>query len=529
MDSSTESTRGMQNATSFSETRRLTAATPSVPSSVPPSHGGLTHRTIGLAVSSQMNSNQGWCLKGIRREEEEKQLVLTANSKYQLKEMKKNGPYPSIWLTPVLGYLVDPNIKEKRKERRRRKGKRLKKGIYGKGKKKEYREESEEEGRVDDFYISDHELSSLSWDYDESEAQYAGPILLAAWAKPGPRGRTGLGLDMDISKNIPIDLELDDDQIRIAEEGDQVPEIQTNPNASRSCSQFQDSCSPSASTTAKRARTISNVWDHFDLEFKDEANGSRPQGCGRGSSSTSSSSSQLLPPINPQQSSDLTQYIELDSDIDPNDENFKVLEWWHKYQLRFPVLSQLARDVLIIPASTISSESIFSTTKMIVDERRTSLVPEIVEAIFYFDRAGSARPVFLAGPAWPDADKATPGAAVPFRLLLLEKESSDGRTTCSDFCSPFRRPMFNQLNFGTVQLVSTQAFISDHSRPPTRLRPVLHRNPFSKNFMSNPIFSGVLNSVVISVSQSETPFEKSTFQVNVTRIENDCLKNQMIN
>ncbi|PON31839.1 hypothetical protein PanWU01x14_366470, partial [Parasponia andersonii] len=53
---------------------------------------------------------------------------------------------------------------------------------------------------------------------------------------------------------------------------------------------------------------------------------SRPQGCGRGSSSTSSSSSQLLPLINPLQSSDLTQYIELDSDIDPNDENFKVLE-----------------------------------------------------------------------------------------------------------------------------------------------------------------------------------------------------------
>ncbi|PON86093.1 hypothetical protein TorRG33x02_181430 [Trema orientale] len=75
---------------------------------------------------------------------------------------------------------------------------------------------------------------------------------------------------MDMSKNIPIDLEIDDDQIHIAEEGDQVPEMQTNPNASRSYSQFQDSYSPSASTTSKRARTISNVWDHFDMEFKYE-------------------------------------------------------------------------------------------------------------------------------------------------------------------------------------------------------------------------------------------------------------------
>ncbi|PON65819.1 Ribonuclease H-like domain containing protein [Parasponia andersonii] len=145
---------------------------------------------------------------------------------------------------------------------------------------------------------------------------------------------------MDMSKNIPIDLELDDDQISIAEEGDQVPEIQTNPNASGSCSQFQDSCSPSASTTSKRAMIISNVWDHFDPEFKDEAD---------------------------------------DSDIDLNDENFKVLEWWHKRQTRFPVLSQLARDVLIIPVSTIFSESAFSTTKMIVDEWRTSLAPEMVQ------------------------------------------------------------------------------------------------------------------------------------------------------
>ena len=55
--------------------------------------------------------------------------------------------------------------------------------------------------------------------------------------------------------------------------------------------------------------------------------GSRSQGRGRGSSSTSSSSSQPLPSINPQQSSDLTQYIELDSNIDPDDENFKVLDW----------------------------------------------------------------------------------------------------------------------------------------------------------------------------------------------------------
>ncbi|PON85465.1 Zinc finger, BED-type, partial [Trema orientale] len=68
-------------------------------------------------------------------------------------------------------------------------------------------------------------------------------------------------------------LEMDDNQIRIVEEGDQVSEMQTNPNTSGSCSQFQDSCSPSANMISKRARTTSNVWDHFDPEFKDEADG----------------------------------------------------------------------------------------------------------------------------------------------------------------------------------------------------------------------------------------------------------------
>ncbi|PON31986.1 hypothetical protein PanWU01x14_365230, partial [Parasponia andersonii] len=92
-----------------------------------------------------------------------------------------------------------------------------------------------------------------------------------ARAKPSLRGRVRLGLGYGYVKNIPIDLELDDDKIRIAEEGDQVPEIQTNPNTSRSCSQFQDSCSLSANMTSKRARTTSNVWYHFDPEFKDKA------------------------------------------------------------------------------------------------------------------------------------------------------------------------------------------------------------------------------------------------------------------
>ncbi|PON46216.1 HAT, C-terminal dimerization domain containing protein [Parasponia andersonii] len=104
---------------------------------------------------------------------------------------------------------------------------------------------------------------------------------------------------------------------------------------------------------------------------------------GSSSSSSSSSSSQqydILPTTtNLPQSSELNQHLKLDSDIDCEEENFKVLERWQKRQGKFSVLSQLARDILIIPVSTVSSESAFSTNGRILDDRKTSLNPEIVE------------------------------------------------------------------------------------------------------------------------------------------------------
>ena len=86
---------------------------------------------------------------------------------------------------------------------------------------------------------------------------------------------------MDMSKNLPINLEMDineeEEQIRIMEGSDQVPEMQSNLHASGSHSQFQDSCSPSASTTSKskRVRTTSNVWDYFDMEYHDDGNNNK--------------------------------------------------------------------------------------------------------------------------------------------------------------------------------------------------------------------------------------------------------------
>jgi hypothetical protein len=61
------------------------------------------------------------------------------------------------------------------------------------------------------------------------------------------------------------------------------------------------------------------------------------------------------------------------------DDSFDILRWWHEHKLTYPVLSIMAKDVLTVPVSTISSESTFSMTGRIIEERRRRLKPETVE------------------------------------------------------------------------------------------------------------------------------------------------------
>ena len=74
-----------------------------------------------------------------------------------------------------------------------------------------------------------------------------------------------------------------------------------------------------------------------------------------------------------------TDFSLLDSTT--NTEDFKILDWWRLQSTNFPVLSRLARDILTIPVSTVSSESAFSTVGRIIEDRRTSLTPEMVEVL----------------------------------------------------------------------------------------------------------------------------------------------------
>ena len=63
------------------------------------------------------------------------------------------------------------------------------------------------------------------------------------------------------------------------------------------------------------------------------------------------------------------------------DEDFNVIAWWKKNSDAYPILSLMAWEFLAIPVSTMSSESAFSAAGRILGKNRTSLAPEILEAL----------------------------------------------------------------------------------------------------------------------------------------------------
>ncbi|KAG5531158.1 hypothetical protein RHGRI_025948 [Rhododendron griersonianum] len=80
--------------------------------------------------------------------------------------------------------------------------------------------------------------------------------------------------------------------------------------------------------------------------------------------------------------SELERYwLESKEDSKVHGDKFDVLAWWKVNSPRYPILSQMVRDILAIPVSTVASESAFSTGGRILDPYRTSLSPKVAEAL----------------------------------------------------------------------------------------------------------------------------------------------------
>lgn len=113
-----------------------------------------------------------------------------------------------------------------------------------------------------------------------------------------------------------------------------------------------------------------------------------------GTSSTSSSASSTQTPVLPG-GGELAKYLNCavvaTNDDDEDEEPFDILQWWQDKRTTYPVLSILARDVLSVPVSTVSSESAFSLAGRIIDDRRTSLTPDMVKALMSVKDGEQAR------------------------------------------------------------------------------------------------------------------------------------------
>ncbi|KAJ1700859.1 hypothetical protein LUZ63_000638 [Rhynchospora breviuscula] len=81
------------------------------------------------------------------------------------------------------------------------------------------------------------------------------------------------------------------------------------------------------------------------------------------------------------QKSELDDYLGQGLDEAEVDVEFDILTWWKLKAPKYPILSQLTRDILAVPISTVASESAFSIGGRVLSPVRSSLNDESIEAL----------------------------------------------------------------------------------------------------------------------------------------------------
>jgi hypothetical protein len=87
-----------------------------------------------------------------------------------------------------------------------------------------------------------------------------------------------------------------------------------------------------------------------------------------------------LEPDNEEEEDEIDRYVKAKL-IFKSDES--VISWWKKWSINYPKLSMLARSLFGIPASSCSSERIFSAAGRILEERRQNLNDDTVDDILF--------------------------------------------------------------------------------------------------------------------------------------------------
>nr|XP_025632211.1 zinc finger BED domain-containing protein RICESLEEPER 1-like [Arachis hypogaea] len=76
---------------------------------------------------------------------------------------------------------------------------------------------------------------------------------------------------------------------------------------------------------------------------------------------------------------ELERYME--DDVEDNISDFDILRWWKLKSMKYYALAYMARDLMAIPVSIVSSESAFSTSGRMLNQFRSSLSPSTVESL----------------------------------------------------------------------------------------------------------------------------------------------------
>ena len=75
---------------------------------------------------------------------------------------------------------------------------------------------------------------------------------------------------------------------------------------------------------------------------------------------------------------EMNNYLSLDTSVLGN-----PLIWWRENQKHFPQLAKLAKKYLCVPATSVPSERAFSMAGHVVNEKRSSLLPENVNMLVF--------------------------------------------------------------------------------------------------------------------------------------------------
>ncbi|KAH9705537.1 BED-type domain-containing protein [Citrus sinensis] len=77
--------------------------------------------------------------------------------------------------------------------------------------------------------------------------------------------------------------------------------------------------------------------------------------------------------------SELDRY--LDEELLDSIPDFDILAFWKMHTSQYPILAELAKDILAIPVSTVASESAFSAGGRFLSPHRSKLLPDTLEAL----------------------------------------------------------------------------------------------------------------------------------------------------